>query len=216
MIKFGDSFVKVGGSMVDYTGPVLPPEPLPNPVQIGQHLYEWVTIGRRRWLTENLYEPLTDFAGTGSAANHDTCWSDFSLRNNTKKWGIMYYTGGIVLNNNGCRDQLEQILNGTGFRVPNRDDWEDLYSVTTDMHDLMSVECGGTDKYGFHGLNSGNSARDWNYAIQQETLSGSLQPICDNTSYNTFVISHSNSQYWMVFFYNNTAYRNPLRLCADV
>lgn len=27
MIKFGDSFVKVGGSMLDYTGPVVPPEP---------------------------------------------------------------------------------------------------------------------------------------------------------------------------------------------
>jgi uncharacterized protein (TIGR02145 family) len=187
-----------------------------NLIKIGAHYYEWVKIGNRRWLTENLYEPLNDFAGTGNARNHDTCWADFALRDNTKKWGILYYTGGIVSNINNCRTQLDAILAGTGFRVPTLNDWNDLLTVTTDMHDLMAVECGGNDRFGFHGLNAGNSARDWNYAIQQEQLTGSLQVVCDNNEYNTFVISHSSSQYWMIPFYNNLVYRDPIRLCADV
>ena len=208
MLKFGNAFVTFAGSSE--------PPPETNQVVIGNHVYTWVVIGNRRWLTENLYEPLSDFAGNDNATDRDTCWADFTNRDNRTGWGILYYTGGIVSNTNNCRTQLNAILSGTGFRVPTYNDFEDLLAVSSDWRDYMVADAGGNDSLGFHGKNAGNSARDWNYAIQQSASDGSLQVVCDNTSYNTFVFSHQSSSYRMVHFYNNTVYRDPIRLCADL
>ena len=204
--RVGNKLATVNGKKINMNLP---------PVLIGEHYYGVVKIGNRYWTTENLYEPIGSFAGTGNATNCTSCWADFTNRDNSKGLGILYHTAEIINNpSSAARTQLNTMLAGTGFRLPTYNDFEDLLIASSDWHDYMVIDADGNDSLGFHGKNSGTSAYNWDYVIIQ-SRTYSLQVLCDNTTYNTFVFTHSNSQYWMVHFSNNAAYRFAIRLCAD-
>lgn len=205
---------KVGNKIAGFQGKHLSTKVTAPHVHIGEHDYEIVKIGNRYWIAENFYEPIETFAGTGSAANKDTCWADFTNKNNSRGLGMLYYTGGFIDNYNSCRDRLNALLAGTGFRLPTYNDCEDLLRVSADWHDYMTEEYGGNDSLGFHGRNSGASARDWNY-VNWQTATYMFQILCDDY-YNTFTFTHPDSSHWMTHENNYTAYRYAIRLCANI
>ena len=189
---------------------------IPTSVIINGHTYGVTQIGNLLWITENLYEPLPSFGSLNNGKNYDSVWANFpTLNDNSQGYGILYYVSGIVQNTNGCRDYLLSLL-PSGWRVPTLSDVNDLINNAS-WEDLMNVNEGGVDTFGFNGKCAGASARDWNYVNSQGYPGGECNLIIDDTTYTCLTVYHpSNPSRRMAPFFINWPYRIPIRLCCNI
>lgn len=132
---------------------------------------------------------------------------------------MVYYIGGIVSNYSKCRDQIEAML-PEGWRIPTSDDITDLTSViptsTAGMKALMLPAFGGNNSTGFNGASAGQAQKQRESCFEYGYPSGTLQLIVlTGTSYNSFVISHSSSQYHLKYHNNDTVRLISLRVCRN-
>ncbi|GBU22772.1 hypothetical protein R80B4_02684 [Fibrobacteres bacterium R8-0-B4] len=124
--------------------------------------YGWVTIGNRKWMTENLNFDTLD--GTGSRCYNNSADS-------CAKYGRLYnWTTAMSIDGKYDSDVwvgLESQHRGVcpkGWRLPSADDWDDLrYSVGTasTAGSKLKAKSGwtsgnGSDEYGFSALPGGS------------------------------------------------------------
>jgi len=186
-------------------------------VHIGEHDYPTVQIGNRIWIAQNLYEPLAQRPGE-SLSNQDSRWAaDDST--NANGYGMVYWISGIRSNSNNCRTQIEAML-PSGWRIPTHADIDDLRAAipsgTNGMKALMLPTFGGNNSTGFNGASAGQAQKYSPYCFEYGSGSGTLQLVfLSSTSYNSYVISHSSSQYHNVYHSNSTDRLISLRVCRD-
>ena len=138
---------------------------------------------------------------------------------NANLYGMVYYLGGIVYNYSQCRDQIEAML-PEGWRIPTSDDITDLTSViptsTAGMKALMLTAFGGNNSTGFNGASAGQVEKQRTSCFEYGYPSGTLQLAVRTGTYdNSFVISHSSSQYHLKYHNNSTNRLISLRVCRN-
>lgn len=181
-------------------------------VHIGAHDYPVVQIGNLLWTAENLYEPLSS-EKTGS--NYNYCWAH-NEPNNPNGYGMLYSINAIH-NNTTQLNYLKSLL-PTGWRIPTYSDYSNLKSNCSTFKDLMSKSSmyNGNDKYGFCGLDTGQAytSSGGSSSFEYSTFQVMVSPD-NNPGYDTLVISHSSSSYYLRFHSNGTSRMIALRLCKD-
>jgi uncharacterized protein (TIGR02145 family) len=173
-------------------------------VHIGANDYPVVQIGNLLWTAANLAEPIPGRAGQTKYrwAHNET--------DNKNGYGMLYAINSIHNDANGDRTALESLF-PSGWRIPSNADMTNLKNNCSSYRDLMRVDQGGNDKFGFAGLNTGQAYDDgispcFEFSTFQLHTLG---------SYDTLVVSHSSPNYWLQFHNNGSGRMIAIRLCKD-
>lgn len=175
-------------------------------VHIGANDYPVVKIGNLLWTAANLAEPIPNVPTTAASRYR---WAHNEV-NNDKGYGMLYSIGSIHNDANGDRTALESLF-PSGWRIPTNDDMTNLKNNCSSYMDLMRTDMGGNDKYGFAGLKTGQA-----YTSGGDCFEFTTFQLHTLGSYDTFVVTHSSSAYWLKFHNNGTGRMIALRLCKDV
>ena len=175
-------------------------------VHIGNTDYDVVRIGDLLWTAANLAEPIPDVSGQSYYrwAHNET--------DNANGYGMLYDINSIQ-NNTGNRCAKLTSLFPSGWRIPTIEDMTDLVSHCSSYKDLMRIDKGGNDKYGFAGLDTGQAYSRGGSCFEFTTFQLHM---LGSFSYNTLVVSHSSSRYHLKFHKNGLDRMIALRLCKDV
>jgi uncharacterized protein (TIGR02145 family) len=180
-------------------------------VEIGGHKYPVVKIGNQLWTAENLLYPLSSF---GNQSGTSSCWANFDS-SNSDGYGMLYCIGDIRTNGS-MRSELDAVI-PTGWRLPTLNDFYTLTgsSSSINVNKLMSNRySGGTNEYGFNGLLSGFSAKDWDYTVNVGSQMGFFVDELGDTS--IYLIEYNNSSSTGRPFNQNVAIRVSVRLVKDL
>lgn len=182
-------------------------------VHIGAHDYRVVQIGNLLWTAENLYEPLSK--EKNSNGRYMYCWAH-NEAGNPNGYGMLYAIN--VLSPSSVYSDVDYInsLIPSGWRIPTVSDFTNLKNNCSSYLDLMSTSSmyNGNDKYGFCGLDTGQSVTNQGGSGVMEYTTFQLLTAYGSSS-NTFVVSHSNSRYYLAFHQNSTDRMLAIRLCKD-
>jgi uncharacterized protein (TIGR02145 family) len=165
MLKFGNTFVNVGGTyLTGIVSPPVPPEPTPS--------FDEVTIGTQTWMAKNL---AIDDGGEGITIVDN-------VTANGVNFGTQYYY---------TFDAALRVANSIiGWHLPSKEEWDVLvsYCGESPANKLKSTSGwtnngNGTDDYGFNALpcgliylnngnlgNAGNSSNFWTSTYQNATF----------------------------------------------
>lgn len=177
-------------------------------VHIGNTDYDVVQIGDLLWTAANLAEPIPD-----TVSNQQYYRWAHNETDNTNGYGMLYDIGSIHNNAGNRRTKLESLF-PDGWRLPTQADMTDLVSNCTSYKDLMRADKGGNDKYGFAGLDTGQAYNDGHSACFEFTTF--QLHMVDSNNYDTLVVSHSSSAYYLRFHNNGSGRMISIRLCKDV
>jgi uncharacterized protein (TIGR02145 family) len=175
-------------------------------VHIGNTDYDVVRIGDLLWTAANLAEPIPDVSGQSYYR-----WAH-NESDNTNGYGMLYDINSIQNDIGNRRTKLISLF-PSGWRIPTIEDMTDLVSHCSSYKDLMRTDKGGNDKYGFAGLDTGQAYSSGGSCFEFTTFQLHM---LGSFSYNTLVVSHSMSMYWLKFHNNNLDRMIALRLCKDV